>query len=270
MRRLLVVFAAILFGACPAAADGRSRETLAVVFEVELGEGGEIRTLKVDHVTDEKARKRRVKVPQAYLEAARDALQARYRGKPAARFFTYTLFDPGRPNDAGLGGGAAPPPDPGRTLELRPGQTALVRLRPDGRFGPVERAEAAEAPASQMEDVVVRGMASGEIGRSKQGTLPASPLKHLPSTPAIAGDSVRLTLKRAPGGGTVLVVENGYGELLYYRAWMRTGERGSATSVCEVAPKTPTYEHWPHPIEQLHLTGFGLRPPRSRDERECR
>ena len=270
MRKLLPVFAAILFGAWPTEAAAKSRETLAVIFEVELADGGVIHSLKVDHVADERARKRNVEVPRTYLAAARDALQARYRGKPASRFFTYTLYDPGRPNDAGLGARDAPPPDRRRTVELQRGQTATLRLRPDGRLDLVERREVAEAPASQMEDVIVRGMASGEIGRSKEGKLPDSPLKHLPAAPVISEGAVRLTLKQTSSGGTALVVENGYGQVLYYRGWMRTAGPGTTTSVCEVPPKLPSFEYWPHPIERLDLAGFGLRAPTAGGEIECR
>ncbi|HEX6375446.1 MAG TPA: hypothetical protein VFZ91_06970 [Allosphingosinicella sp.] len=268
MSRLLPFLAAILIGACPAAAA--VGDTLAVVFEVELGRSGEIESLKVDHVTDSSGGKRRVDVPQAYLEAARDALEMRYRGKEIGRFYTYTLYDPGRPNDARLGADKAPPADSRRTLTLRRGQTATLRLRPDGRLELVERGSAADAPASQIEDVFVRAMASGALAKSPEGKLPESSLKHLPQTPLIGADAVRLTMKQAPGGGTALVVENGYDRTLYYRAWMLTGERGRATSVCEVPPKLPSYEHWPHPIDQLDLAGFGLRRPEPGQAPECR
>ena len=253
----------------PGGAAAAERKIYAAVFEVTLGEGGAVSELKLDHVTDADARTVKMALPPAYLDAARDQMQAVFRGRKPGHFFTYLLFDPRRPNDAGFGREEAPPADPARTISLTPGESVTFRIRPDGRLELVERAAIAEAPASQFEDMMVSAMASGLMEGKKKGKLPPSALKHLPERPTPPAGAIRLSMKRAGEKSTVLVVENGAEGMLYYRAWMSAGGREAATSVCDVAAQIPSFEHWPHRIERLDLAGFGFRAG-ERLERECR
>jgi len=58
----------------------------------------------------------------------------------------------------------------------------------------------------------------------------------------------------------LLVIENGQGRALRYRAGMTVNGQERHTDVCVVLPRLPSYEHWPHPIERLELSDFRFVP----------
>ena len=71
---------------------------------------------------------------------------------------------------------------------------------------------------------------------------------------------VRLRFLSIDGRQALLVVENGHGRALRYRARMTVDGRTQHTDVCVVLPRLPSYEHWPHPIQRLELTAFEFIP----------
>ncbi|MBC6982279.1 hypothetical protein [Caulobacter sp. 17J80-11] len=144
-------------------------------------------------------------------------------------------------------------------LSLFPGDIVLVRLEADaaGRLTPVfVRADKpdADAPtreADAAEQVAQAGDAAleGAVGFSTRGR-------------EVEPDLLRFSFKQMPGkDDMLLVVENGYGRRLDYRALMTTTEgRAHVTSVCEVPAGLLSFEHWPHAIVTLELTDFRLVP----------
>ena len=67
---------------------------------------------------------------------------------------------------------------------------------------------------------------------------------------------VRIRFHSIADRHALLVVENGHGLALSYRARMTRDGRTRHTDVCVVLPNLPSYEHWPHPIERIELTDF--------------
>jgi hypothetical protein len=95
MRKVLLLLALLLMPAMPALAA----PVCAVIFEVDLGDGGAVRSLKVARVTQLGERKPPETIPDAFLAAARAHFAKLYKGKKAGHFFTYLYFDPEQPTN---------------------------------------------------------------------------------------------------------------------------------------------------------------------------
>jgi hypothetical protein len=67
---------------------------------------------------------------------------------------------------------------------------------------------------------------------------------------------IRIRLLSIADRHALLVVENGNGLALSYRARMTRDGQTRPTDVCVVLPHLPSYEHWPHPIVRLDLSDF--------------
>ena len=101
----------VLFAAVPglSGAAWASDKRFVVIYEVTVDAAGKVSTLKVDRVLDPSLAKGpedainhpvEMAIPEAYLAAVRAFLARRtYEAQPS-RFFTYTVFDPSRPDDA--------------------------------------------------------------------------------------------------------------------------------------------------------------------------
>jgi hypothetical protein len=108
MRKLLLFLALLLAIPTP----GLARPMMAVVvFEVDLGEGGAIRDLKVAKITAPNGQRPPREIPQASLAAAREHFTKLYKGHEPGHFFTYLLFDPERGRFLGVD--AQPTPERG-------------------------------------------------------------------------------------------------------------------------------------------------------------
>jgi hypothetical protein len=259
MRKLLLLIALLLgaASATPAAAG----PVFAVIFEVDLGDSGAVTSLKVSKVTGPEGERLPKKIPDAFIAAARERLTQLYRGRPAGHFFTYLLFDPEQPSNAALD--EPPPPsaeEAGPSIAIARGETLTLKL-PDGAGAEpvvVSRAGAPAGPASQMEEVTEQMFLTQ--GRVSQSRLAKPTRLDLPKEPKIAPGLLRLTMKPGPKGtDTVLVVENGYGRMLRYRASIvREGKADAPTSVCEVLPGIVSFEYWPDPLDRLDLGRFEL------------
>jgi len=149
------------------------------------------------------------------------------------------------------------------------GEEVLVRAGDDGALTIERRSRA--APMTDFDRRTLRKLAAVEV---PPGTVaPGLPMqdKAARDTPIAAG-KLRITLRdvaaRTPHD-TLLVIENGYGDGVRYRAVMRRGERAEPTDVCLVLPGKRAYEYWPYPIERLDLSAFRLVPWKPEDGLPC-
>lgn len=92
--------------------------------------------------------------------------------------------------------------------------------------------------------------------------------------PAIEPNAIimRFVVVDGPEGKkeSVLVIENGYGQGITYRARISVGEKSGATDVCLVMPGKRGYELWPYAIDKIELAAFELVPWQNGDPIPCR
>jgi len=142
-------------------------------------------------------------------------------------------------------------------LSLAPGEAVTIQLDDGGRVGAPRREP---ATWSRFDLVAARQLAGM--------TPPDAPMREGIPIDAPAGggpdpippNEVRLRLMSIAGRHALLVVENGQGRALAYRARMTVGGQARHTDVCIVLPGLPSYEHWPHPIERIDLSDFRFIP----------
>jgi hypothetical protein len=139
-------------------------------------------------------------------------------------------------------------------ISLAPGEAVTVRFDDGGRVGEPQRGRAGW---NRFDIAAARQMAGM--------TPPDEPMREaMPAaTPAdgsrpdpIPPDEVRMRFLSVSGRHSLLVVENGQGRALAYRARMTVNGQRRHTDVCIVLPRLQSYEHWPHPIERLELSNF--------------
>jgi hypothetical protein len=259
MRRLLLPIG-ILLGLL-AAAPVAAAPVVAVIFEVNLGEGGAVTSLKVSGLAGREGERLPKSIPDAFIAAAREHLSQVYRGHPPGHFFTYMFFDPDRPTDANPE--EAPPPAAealGPSIAIERGESLTLKLPDAGGGEPVVvgRESAPPGLASQMEEANWRMVLDQGHGSGSHDFKPTR--LDLPKQPKIEPNLVRLTMKPGPkGNDTSLMVENGYPRMLRYRAVMsRDGKPAEPTSVCEVMPGIVSFEYWSYPLDRLELGRFEL------------
>jgi hypothetical protein len=143
-------------------------------------------------------------------------------------------------------------------LSLAPGEAVTVHFDDGGRVGEPQRGAAAWSRFDLVAARHLAGMTPPDapvpvatpIGEPADGSRPDPIPPH----------EVRLRLLSIAGRHTLLVVENGQGRALAYRARMTVGGQTRHTDVCIVLPRLPSYEHWAHPIERLELSDFRFVP----------
>lgn len=142
-------------------------------------------------------------------------------------------------------------------ISLTPGDAVTVRFDDGGPVGEPERGRAAW---SRFDLVAARQLAGI--------TPPDAPVPEAAPIGAVDGigpepippNEVRVRFLSIAGRHALLVVENGQGRALAYRARMTVGGQARHTDVCVVLPRLPSYEHWPHAIERLELSDFRFIP----------
>jgi hypothetical protein len=146
---------------------------------------------------------------------------------------------------------------PAASVTLKTGETALVRIAPDGAVSVESRGP---APAmSGFEAESLRQMAGTAVPEGS-GPLPPVAITGRKAPPVAAG-RVRLTLREVAGKtphDAMLSIENGYDRGFRYRAVMRRGTRSAPTDVCMVLPGKPGFEHWPFQIDAVDLADLRL------------
>ena len=151
-------------------------------------------------------------------------------------------------------------------LTLVPGQAVTVPIDEGDRAGAIERYAAQWTPF----DLVAARHLAGQ--RPPEAPEPvASPITGPEDAepPPIPGGQVRLRFHSIAGRNTLLVVENGLGRAIAYRAQITSNGETKPTDVCLVMPGLPSYEHWPYPIQRIELTGFRYVPWRPGQAPTC-
>jgi hypothetical protein len=137
-------------------------------------------------------------------------------------------------------------------VTLSPGEAVTVRFDDGGRVGEPERSR---AEWSRFDLYAARQLAGITPPDAPVGEgVPIDAPDGISPDPIPPGE-VRLRFFAFNGHG-LLVVENGQGRALRYRARMTVDGRERHTDVCVVLPHLPSYEHWPHSVERLQLTDF--------------
>lgn len=140
-------------------------------------------------------------------------------------------------------------------VRLHPGEQVSVKIAGDGQVAVVGGGAAQMTPFDMQALLTILRNYQAGMGRD-----PALLYGQTPKT--LAPDVVRISFVSAPGPdgkeGRLLVLENGYGRALEYKAAIVRGTLAQVTDVCPVLPKVPGYEHWPYPIAEIDLSAMSL------------
>ncbi|HVQ07178.1 MAG TPA: hypothetical protein VMS43_01960 [Allosphingosinicella sp.] len=139
-------------------------------------------------------------------------------------------------------------------ITLAPGEAVTVRFDDGGRIGEPQRGR---AEWNRFDLVAARQLAgmTPPDAPMREAMPVASPADGSRPDP-IPPNEVRVRFLSIAGQHVLLVVENGQGRALAYRARMTVDGQARHTDVCIVLPRLPSYEHWAHPIERLELSDF--------------
>ncbi|MET1110984.1 MAG: hypothetical protein ABWX67_05585 [Allosphingosinicella sp.] len=142
-------------------------------------------------------------------------------------------------------------------IRLAPGESVTVRFDDGGRVGEPSRERAKWTRYDVLAARELAGMTP------PQDAMPEGiPLRELDGVKPepIPADEVRVRFMSIGDKHALLVVENGQGRGLRYRARMTAGGVTKPTDVCIVLPRRPSYEHWPYRIERIELSDFEFIP----------
>jgi len=142
-------------------------------------------------------------------------------------------------------------------ISLAPGEAVTVRFDDGGRVGEPERGRAAWSRFDIIAARQLAGMTPPDAPVAE--AVPVGNVDGVGPDP-IPPNEMRVRFLSIAGQHALLVVENGQGRALAYRARMTVRGQARHTDVCVVLPHLPSYEHWPHPIERLELTDFRFIP----------
>jgi hypothetical protein len=162
---------------------------------------------------------------------------------------------------------AAGPARAADTISLRPGEAVTVVIDDGGRAS-VEEGGAAR-PMSDEDKAMVRDLLVNhpEAFGPRAAIITAGEGKPVPS---VSRGEVHFSFMTfGEGNDRLLIVENGYGRGLRYRAIMHRNGRAEPTDVCIVIPERRSYEHWSYPIERIDLSAIALVPYRDGEVPTC-
>ncbi|TMJ20232.1 MAG: hypothetical protein E6G92_10915 [Alphaproteobacteria bacterium] len=152
-------------------------------------------------------------------------------------------------------------------VALTPGQSAVLTVAGKGEARVVQRGRGEWTPHDLAAARHLVGRPIPDAPVPEASPLPSAPASAPP--PPVARDAVHLRFMSIAGRHSLLIVENGYGAALLYRARMTRDGQTRPTDVCVVLPSNRSYEHWPHPIDRLELTDFALVPWNEGDPATC-
>lgn len=142
-------------------------------------------------------------------------------------------------------------------IVLEADQAVTLRLT-DGEFVISERGAAEWTP---FEVAVARRFVRGDFDHAVgPNSAATSSDGSMPEPRPIVADTVRIRFLNLANQHALLVIENGYGEALRYRATIERENQIAATDVCVVLPNLRGNEHWPYRIDRLTLIDFRLIP----------
>jgi len=139
-------------------------------------------------------------------------------------------------------------------ISLAPGEAVTVQFDDGGRVGEPRRKPAAWARYDLVAARHLAGMTPPDAP-VPVGT-PIGTIGDGGGPDPIPPNEVRVRFLSIAGQHSLLVVENGQGRALAFRAAMTVDGQIRHTDVCIVLPHLPSYEHWAFPIQRLDLTDF--------------
>lgn len=142
-------------------------------------------------------------------------------------------------------------------ISIAPGEAVTVRFDDGGRIGEPSRARAKWTRYDVLAARELAGMTPPQEAMPEG--IPMGELDGVKPDP-IPGDEVRVRFISIGDQHAMLVVENGQGRGLRYRARMTVRGETKPTDVCIVLPRRPSYEHWPYRIERIQLFDFEFIP----------
>jgi hypothetical protein len=160
---------------------------------------------------------------------------------------------------------APAPAQTGTSVALAPGQSATLTVGGKGEAARVVRRGRGEWTPHDL--AAARHLVGQPIPDAPVPTAEALPGGA--QVPPVDRGAVNLRLMAIADRHALLIVENGYGEALVYRARMTQSGNTRPTDVCVVLPANRSYEHWPHPIDRIELSDFSLIPWNEGDQPTC-
>ena len=151
-------------------------------------------------------------------------------------------------------------------VSLAPGDAATIRLASSGDTVSVRRG-AARWTAHDL--AAARHLSGQPVPDAPVDTAQMLPGEAMPPAPPVAPGEIRLRFHLIADRHAFLVIENGYDRAIVYRARMTLGDVSRPTDVCLVIPARRGYEHWPHRIDRLDLSGFAFADWREGDPVPC-
>lgn len=158
-------------------------------------------------------------------------------------------------------------PAAAQNVALAPGQSAALSIEGKGEARVVRRGRGEWTPHDLAAARHLVGQPIPDAPVPVGTPLPSDPQG--PRVPPVERDIVNLRFLGIAESHALLIVENGYGQALRYRARMTTRGNARPTDVCIVLPANRGYEHWPHPIERIELSDFQLLPWSEGDTPTC-
>ena len=150
-------------------------------------------------------------------------------------------------------------------VTLAPGEAVTLPVMEDGGFGTPVRGKT--GARSDFERGVAAAFASGRYDAFSGPA--AGPLRG-PSAPSPPGQlSFRFVVGASPDR-RLLVVENGTGTPVRYRARIVVAGQARPTDVCTVLPHLRAVEEWPEPIERITLSAIELDRSAPADRPICK
>jgi hypothetical protein len=160
---------------------------------------------------------------------------------------------------------ASPAPAQDAAISLAPGDAATVRLAPSGDTAAVQRGA---ARWTALDLAAARHLSGQPVPDAPVDTAEMLP-NSMPAAPPVAPGEIRLHFHLIADQHAFLVIENGYDRAVVYRARMTLDDQSRPTDVCLVIPRRRGYEHWPHRIDRLDLSGFAFADWQEGDPIPC-
>jgi hypothetical protein len=137
-------------------------------------------------------------------------------------------------------------------ISLEIGEAVTVWIEEGGEAGDVQRYRAnwSRFDVATARHYVESTPPEAPVGEGKPFSLAEA------SPDPIPQGQIRIRFLSIADRHALLVVENGHGLALSYRAQMTTDGETRPTDVCIVLPQRPSYEYWPHPIARIELSDF--------------
>ncbi|MEE9433365.1 MAG: hypothetical protein V3V15_03910 [Sphingorhabdus sp.] len=149
--------------------------------------------------------------------------------------------------------------EPAKRIGFGSDTSVSIEIGQSGDQPEVTIVETAKPILTEADKVVIRKFVGGEFDYSSGSNVtPITAGKAgIPEFEPVKEGRVKFSFIRIdPQGQAMLLIENGYGRGLIYRARMIIKGRSSPTDVCLVMPNRRGYEHWPHLIDEIQLSNF--------------